>query len=115
MDRPGGTVLIVRTRGRRRAGHSTSIRSSAAKRCPVANWDIVLAYDEQASDWLASQGYGHPPVRPGNRLPTFAEVEEAAVALGIGPDAPLLVDTIGATDSLRMRGDLVLELRLLRY
>jgi hypothetical protein len=26
MDRPGGTVLVIRKRGRRRAGHSTSIR-----------------------------------------------------------------------------------------
>lgn len=29
MDRPGGTVLVIRTRGRCRAGHSTSVRYSA--------------------------------------------------------------------------------------
>src|SRR5215204_313943 len=29
MDRPGGTVLLNRKRGRRRAGHSTSIRYAA--------------------------------------------------------------------------------------
>ena len=26
MDRPGGTVIVVRERGRRRAGHSTLVR-----------------------------------------------------------------------------------------
>src|SRR5436305_429000 len=29
MDRPGGTVPVARKRGRRRAGHSTSVRYTA--------------------------------------------------------------------------------------
>src|SRR5262249_18617074 len=73
-----------------------------------------MAYDERAAEWLAAQGYQHPPARPGNRPPTLDEIEEAARALGIGPDAPLLVDGVGAAESFIIRGDLVLELRLLR-
>src|SRR4051794_32136473 len=84
------------------------------KRRSVVNWHLVMAYDERATEWLASQGYQHPPARPGNRLPTLAEIGQAADALGIGPDAPLLVDGVGVADSFTIRGDLVLELRLLR-
>src|SRR5687768_10385823 len=32
MDRPGGTVLVIRKRGRCRAGHGTSIRYAADSR-----------------------------------------------------------------------------------
>ncbi len=79
----------------------------------MANWHLVTAYDERAAEWLAVQGYRHPPARPGNRLPTPAEIEEAARALGIGPDA-LLVNGVGVADSFTVRGDLVAELRLVR-
>src|SRR5205809_393992 len=37
MDRPGGTVLEVRKRGRRRAGHSTSVRYPVRARQSGAN------------------------------------------------------------------------------
>ena len=80
----------------------------------MANWHLVVAYDERATEWLAAEGYRHPPARPGNRLPTRDEIEEAARALGIGPDAPLRVEGVGVADSFTVRGDLVLELRLLR-
>ena len=68
----------------------------------MANWHLV-AYDERATEWLASEGYQHPPARPGNRLPTLAEIEQAAQALGIGADAPLLVDGVGVANSFTIR------------
>jgi hypothetical protein len=43
----------------------------------MSNWDFVVAYDSQATDWLSSQGLPHPPVRSGNRLPSTAEVLSA--------------------------------------
>jgi len=80
----------------------------------VANWHIVAAYDEQAADWLAGHGYLHPRVRPGNSMPTPAEIEEAVRTLGLEPDVPLAIGDAGLPDSFAIRGDLVLELRLLR-
>jgi hypothetical protein len=80
----------------------------------VANYHLVVAYDERATEWLAEQGYPHPPARPGNRLPTFDEIEETVRFLGIGPGAPLIVDGVGVGDSFTIRGDLLLELRVLR-
>src|SRR5262249_14268431 len=85
-----------------------------AKRTTMANWHLVVPYDERAAAWLRGQGYSHPPVRPGNRVPTQAEIDRAAHAIGIRPNAPLLIDGVGVGDSFRVRGDLVLELRLLR-
>jgi hypothetical protein len=78
---------------------------------------MVFKYDCRAIDWLDKRGLPHPPARRGNRLPTFDEFEQAAEVLGIGPDAPLLVEGIedcGPDDCFCIRGDLVLELRLLR-
>src|SRR5262249_40833016 len=54
-----------------------------------------------------------PPVRPGNRLPTPAEIEAAVRVLEIGADM-LLIDGLGVADSFTVRGDLVAELRLMR-
>ena len=36
----------------------------------MSKWDHVLPYDSQATEWLAGEGLPHPPVTPGNRLPT---------------------------------------------
>ncbi|MGN6371047.1 MAG: hypothetical protein ACTHN5_22560 [Phycisphaerae bacterium] len=80
----------------------------------MANWHLVLAYDNQAADWLAAQGYQRPLARSDNRLPTQAEIENAERTLGIGSDAPLLVDCAGLPESFAMRGDLILQLQLLR-
>lgn len=80
----------------------------------VANWHLVVPYDDRATEWLSAQGYPHPSVRTGNRLPTLAEIEEAMRLLGITQDAPLLIDGHGIADSFTIRGDLFLELRLLR-
>lgn len=79
----------------------------------MANWHIVVPYDDRATDWLAEQGYPHPPARPGNRLPTGAEVEQAVRALGLPPDVPLAIDFARNGESLTVRGDLLLELRVL--
>ncbi|MDZ4689578.1 MAG: hypothetical protein SH850_31260 [Planctomycetaceae bacterium] len=51
----------------------------------MGNWHVVIPYDERATEWLTSQGFQHPASLPNNRLPTFAEIEEAAKVLGIGP------------------------------
>jgi hypothetical protein len=48
----------------------------------LANWQFVMPYDEAAADWLGANGYPHPPARPGNRTPTWAEVEQAVESLG---------------------------------
>ncbi len=95
------------------AGQANHQFGDGGHRRAMANWHLVVAYDEGATDWLAAQGYRHPPARPGNRLPTEAEIAAAVRALGIGPDA-LLVDGAGGADSFRVRGDMVAELRLLR-
>jgi len=80
----------------------------------VANWHLIVPYDEWATEWLAAHGYRHPPVQSGNRLPTDSEIEEAVQELGITSNAPLYIDGVGVGDSFNIRGDLVLELRLLR-
>ena len=80
----------------------------------MANWHLVIAYDKRAADWLAAQGYRHPPARPGNRLPTKDEIAAAFQALGISQEV-LLVDGGGNPDTFTIRGDLVQELRLLRH
>jgi hypothetical protein len=84
----------------------------------MANWHFVFAYDRRATDWLAEQGYPHPLARPGNRLPTHEEVLQAWTALGLPTNAPLLVEGTDEYDSeedcFQVRGDLVLELKLLR-
>jgi hypothetical protein len=80
----------------------------------VANWHFVFPYDEAAADWLAGEGFPHPPARPGNRLPTWTEVEDAAKAVGIPPDAPLAIELSTDGESLKMRGEVLLELRVLR-
>ena len=79
----------------------------------MGNWNIVMQYDDQAAAWLSDEGYQHPPVSPGNRLPTPLEIEEATNAIGIEADAMLLVDDSGLPRSISVRGDLVLQLRLL--
>lgn len=80
----------------------------------MGNWHVVMPYDSRAAEWLGEQGFPHPEVQNGNRLPTFTEIEEAASLLGIGPDAPLLIDHHGNPDSFTIRGDLRLELELIR-
>ncbi len=68
----------------------------------MANWHFVVPYDRAAADWLASEGFPHPPARPGNRLPTWDEVEHAAQALGIPSDAPLVIELSADGESLKM-------------
>ena len=85
----------------------------------MANWHLVFRYDGRATDWLAERGYPHPAARPGNRLPTRDEVSWSWAALGLAPTAALAVDgfddVAGDEDCFKVRGDLVLELRLLRH
>lgn len=82
---------------------------------PVANKDFVFPYDRKAADWLSTQGLPHPTVRPGNRLPTEAEAAKAWAVLGLTPDSPLHFEFTDADRRcFTIRGDLVLELRLLR-
>src|SRR5579884_2440166 len=46
----------------------------------MANWDIVSAYKDEDAAWLREQGYPHPAVRPGNEMPTTAEMKWALEA-----------------------------------
>lgn len=83
----------------------------------MSNWDHVLPYDSQAAEWLAGKGLPHPPVAPGNRLPTQAEVSKAMAALGFTRDSPIHVeyeDDDADSGAFTVRGDLILELRLLQ-
>ena len=80
----------------------------------MANWHFVMPYDDAAADWLAQQGYPHSPARAGNRLPSWAEVEQVVRRLGLPADAPLVVDLAGDGETLKVRGDMLLELRVVR-
>lgn len=81
----------------------------------MANKDFVFAYDQRAADWLQEQGLPHPAARQVNRLPTEAEVAKALGALRLTPRSSLQVEFPGAVPNcFTIRGDLVLELRLLR-
>ncbi|MCG8584594.1 MAG: hypothetical protein MI757_07780, partial [Pirellulales bacterium] len=87
----------------------------------MANWDFVFAYDERATDWLTEQGYPHPPVQSGNRLPTTGDVKWAVGSRATSiDDYPLIItdfdwddDDASPDDAFKLRGDLVLELELL--
>jgi hypothetical protein len=46
----------------------------------MANWNFVSAYDDDSVAWLREQGYFHPAVRPGNVMPTTAEMKWALEA-----------------------------------
>jgi hypothetical protein len=78
----------------------------------MGNWHLVVAYDTRATDWLAAEGYRHPVALPHNRLPSEAEIEAAVATLGLDHN-DLVIDSVDS-DSFRVRGDLVAELRLLR-
>lgn len=104
----------------------------------MANWRFVLAYDERFAQSLADEGVTHPPVRPGNRMPTLEEIRGAIAQqptwvedgrwlpgqLWVREeyDAPnsyrLIIesDSVGwanpAYESFHMRGDLAWELTL---
>ena len=78
----------------------------------MAHWDFIFPYNDEAADWLMGQGYPHPPVRPGNRLPTWAEVEGAVLALGLQDTMSLAMMMDHDGDCLKGRGDLLLELRV---
>jgi hypothetical protein len=46
----------------------------------MANWDFVWGYDKDDAAWLHDRGYFHPAVRPGNVMPTTAEMNWALEA-----------------------------------
>src|SRR5579862_8422382 len=46
----------------------------------MANFDFVSVYDEEDAAWLAERGYDHPAVRPGNEMPTSADMKWALEA-----------------------------------
>ena len=86
----------------------------------MANWDHVLPYDEQVWEWLESECYPHPAVQPGNRLPSSGDVKWALSGAGIPANAFLVIDdnfdwnnNAFIPKALRMRGESLLELRLL--
>ena len=46
----------------------------------MSNFEIVMTYDDEYAEWLHQQGYPHPPVRPGNEMPTTADMKWALEA-----------------------------------
>jgi len=84
----------------------------------MANWDLVVAYDSRATDWLVERGHPHPAVQPGNRLPCTAEVSSAWRKHD--PDKVLLIDNFDWNDeayvpdeAFKLRGDETVELKVL--
>ena len=87
----------------------------------MANWDLVLAYDERATEWFKEKGYPCPSVKRGNRTPTTGDVYWAIGQRGPLPtDYPLLVegfdwddDDSAPDEGFRIRGDELVELKFL--
>src|SRR5258708_4325120 len=48
--------------------------------CRMSNHDLIFPYAAHFDEWLTQQGYPHPAVRPGNRLPTFDDIDWALAA-----------------------------------
>jgi len=46
----------------------------------MANWHVISAYADNFAAWLRGQGLPHPAVRPGNQIPTTAEMKWALEA-----------------------------------
>ncbi len=46
----------------------------------MSNHDLIFPYAAHFDEWLTQQGYPHPAVRPGNRLPTFDDIDWALAA-----------------------------------
>jgi hypothetical protein len=86
----------------------------------MGNWDFILPYNKEASDWLEEQGLPHPPVLPGNRLPTPEEIKEALEALNISAaNCSVLIDYFTsevdgkARECFQMRGNQVQKLQII--
>jgi hypothetical protein len=84
----------------------------------MANWDFIVAYDSRATDWLSENKLPHPAVRPGNRLPSTAEIRRAwrmHDPLGIlrVDDFNWNDDQFVPEDCFRMCGDWDIELKVL--
>jgi hypothetical protein len=43
----------------------------------MSNFNLVFAYDQRAADWLEGRGHPHAAVRPGNCVPTTADMKWA--------------------------------------
>jgi hypothetical protein len=43
----------------------------------MANWDFVVVFDDGHAAWLRRHNYPHPAVRPGNQMPTTADMKWA--------------------------------------
>jgi hypothetical protein len=84
----------------------------------LANWDFVFPYNQRAADWLAEQNLPHPAVRPGNRLPSTAEIVVAWRQFDTGH--LLLIDGFDwddqafvPDDAFKLRGDRLVAFRML--
>jgi hypothetical protein len=43
----------------------------------MSNFELISAYNEEDAAWLREQGYPHPAVRPGNEMPSTADMKWA--------------------------------------
>jgi hypothetical protein len=86
----------------------------------MGNWNYVFPLNREAVDWLDEEGFPHPPLVSGNRMPTTREINDAFVSLGETPDH-LQIDLDFEhpdhvpNECFKIRGDIVAKLKLLHY
>ena len=85
----------------------------------MANWDFVVTYDTQATDWLRKEGLPFPPIGACNRLPTTEEI--GASWKKYDRDKVVLIDnfdwdnnTFCPADYFKIRGDWFVEFSILK-
>jgi hypothetical protein len=69
----------------------------------VGNWDLILPYDERATEFLTKERLPHPAITPGNRAPTVRELlalDRTGVTFDVSND-----DEAAVLETLRMRGE----------
>jgi hypothetical protein len=68
----------------------------------MGNWDLIVKYDEELSDWFEVEGCQYPQMKASNRLPTTRDVIEAMRRLGHDQEADYLFDDLDWNDPTRI-------------
>ena len=84
----------------------------------MANWDLITAYNSEASDWLSGENLPHPHPSV-SRMPTTQQIVAAWESLD--NSELVLIDGFEWDDStytpdgrFRMRGDRIVQLQILK-
>jgi hypothetical protein len=85
----------------------------------MGNWDYVFPLNQEAIEWLDNEQLPHPPLLRGNRMPTTREISDAVALLGdVSQSLQIDLDFRDLDcvpgECIRIRGEIVTELRLLR-